>query len=72
MKLVLIAWVAAFTCLPAWAEGPDLKDAQQVGPAIGAIAPGFSLVDQFGQKRALASLMRPNGLVLVFFRSADW
>jgi hypothetical protein len=72
MKLALIAWVAMFTCLPVWAEEPDLKDAQQIGLAVGATAPGFSLVDQFGQNRTLESLMGSNGLVLVFFRSADW
>ena len=48
------------------------RDASQIGPAAGAIATGFSLLDQFGQRRTMESLMGPRGLVLVFFRSADW
>jgi Tfp pilus assembly protein PilF len=49
-----------------------LHDAFQIGPAIGAMATGFSMLDQFGQRRTMESLMGPQGLVLVFFRSADW
>jgi len=49
-----------------------LHDATQIGPAAGATAPEFSLLDQFGQRRTMESLMGPQGVVLVFFRSADW
>jgi len=52
---------------PAW-----MQDAVTVGIPAGAKAPGFELPDQSGHKRSLASLMDRNGLVLVFFRSADW
>ena len=38
----------------------------------GAQAPDFSAPDQTGQPRTLKSLAGPKGLVLVFFRSADW
>jgi peroxiredoxin len=34
--------------------------------------PDFTLLDQKGEQRTLASLMGPKGLMLVFFRSADW
>ena len=34
--------------------------------------PDFTLLDQKGQSRTLASLMGPKGLMLVFYRSADW
>jgi peroxiredoxin len=34
--------------------------------------PEFTLLDQKGQSRTLASLMGPKGLMLVFYRSADW
>ena len=34
--------------------------------------PGFSLTDQNGRTREFANLKGPKGLVLVFFRSADW
>ncbi len=48
------------------------KDASALGLPTGATAPDFSLPDQFGHKRTLASLAGPKGLVLVFLRSADW
>jgi hypothetical protein len=43
-----------------------------VGPTIGSNAPAFSAVDQFGRTRTLESLLGRDGLMLVFFRSADW
>jgi hypothetical protein len=49
-----------------------LPDVQKLGPQVGGRVPDFTLVDQRGQSRTLASLMGPNGLMLVFFRSADW
>ena len=47
-------------------QSPDL------GPAKGSKIPSFELRDQNGQTRTLQSLMGPKGLMLVFFRSADW
>ncbi len=44
----------------------------QPGPPVGAVAPVFQASDQNGQKRGLKDLMGPRGLMLVFFRSADW
>jgi hypothetical protein len=38
----------------------------------GGKAPRFQARDQFGKNQTLSSLMEPNGLVLLFFRSADW
>jgi hypothetical protein len=49
-----------------------LSDASNVGLAVGAAAPEFKLKDQSGRERDFASLTGPQGLVLVFFRSADW
>jgi peroxiredoxin len=45
---------------------------QMPGILAGKNAPAFQARDQFGKKRTLSSLMEPNGLVLLFFRSADW
>ena len=42
------------------------------GPAVGAKAPAFQLYDQTGVHRTIQSVMGPKGLMLVFFRSADW
>ena len=49
-----------------------LHDVQKLGPQIGTRVPDFTLLDQKGQSRTLASLTGPKGLMLVFFRSADW
>jgi hypothetical protein len=51
---------------------PANPDVQKLGPQVGSRVPDFTLTDQRGQSRTLASLMGPNGLMLVFFRSADW
>ena len=54
------------------ALGLQLPEVQRLGPQIGEQIPDFSLTDQHGSTRTLASLMGANGLMLVFFRSADW
>ncbi len=51
---------------------PPAGDPSTLGPAIGQALPNFEARDQHGQLRDFASLQGPNGLVLVFFRSADW
>jgi hypothetical protein len=47
-------------------------DVTKLGPHVGDKVPDFTLSDQRGQPRSLASLMGPNGLMLAFNRSADW
>jgi hypothetical protein len=42
------------------------------GPALGAAAPDFSARDQNGRAWTRAQLNGPRGLLLVFYRSADW
>src|SRR5271168_4042925 len=39
---------------------------------IGKKIPLLSGTDQFGQERSFENLKGPNGLVILFFRSADW
>ena len=51
------------------AQTPDFS---KLGPAAGQPFPSFEARDQNGHVRALASLTGPKGLILVFFRSADW
>ena len=53
-------------------EAPPLPDIQALGPQVGAKVPEFSLPDQTGTVRTLQSLMKPKGLMLLFYRSADW
>jgi len=51
-----------------------LAPAQAVkyGPAPGQPAADFSLPDQDGRTETLHSVMGSKGLMLVFYRSADW
>jgi peroxiredoxin len=51
---------------------PVLPDVHKLGPQVGTRVPDFSLLDQKGQSRTLSSLLGPKGLMLVFYRSADW
>ena len=44
----------------------------QTGPAVGSKVPDFALDDQNGKRWLLHDLMGPNGMLLVFTRSADW
>ena len=52
---------------------PQVSAAEELGPKIGGRVPDIgSPPDQNGTPRSLQSLMGDNGLVLFFFRSADW
>jgi hypothetical protein len=57
-------------------EFREFSDAQNdgatTGLAVGAHVPDFSLPDQTGKQHSLRDLIGPNGLLLVFSRSADW
>ena len=68
------AVACALVSLAAQSTAPQsaLPDVQKLGPQIGTRVPDFTLLDQKGQSRTLTSLMGPKGLMLVFFRSADW
>jgi hypothetical protein len=46
--------------------------AEKKPAAVGTKAPDFRARDQFGHEQTIESLAGPNGLVLLFFRSADW
>ena len=48
------------------------NDGYRTGPAIGELVPDFTLPDQEGKSWTRQALMGPNGLLLVFSRSADW
>lgn len=39
---------------------------------VGDGIPAFRAADQFGKERDFDNLKGPNGLVMLFFRSADW
>src|SRR6266852_7046427 len=44
----------------------------KTGPKVGEKVPAFTLSDQNGKQWSSHELMGPKGLLLVFFRSADW
>lgn len=48
------------------------NDRYATGPEPGEHIPAFVLSDHTGEQRDLANLSGPNGLFLVFHRSADW
>jgi hypothetical protein len=48
------------------------NDGYATGPNPGQRIPDFALPDQFGAIRTFNDLAGPNGLFLVFHRSADW
>jgi hypothetical protein len=60
------------TAGPRASQEPPLPDVLKLGPQVGERVPDFALNDQRGRSRSLASLMGPRGLMLVFYRSADW
>ena len=51
------------------AQAPDLTGR---GSQVGVPVPEFGAIDQFGRAQTLQTLMGRDGLMLVFFRSADW
>ncbi|MGE3957397.1 MAG: redoxin domain-containing protein [Vicinamibacterales bacterium] len=73
--VVTVGLLAAVTSLPTQAQQASpssLPDVQRLGPQVGTRVPDFSLTDQRGTVRTLQSLMGPKGLLLFFYRSADW
>jgi cytochrome oxidase Cu insertion factor (SCO1/SenC/PrrC family) len=68
----MIATLLGLAVLQAPPSSTDNPDPAGLGPQVGQVLPAFSLEDQHGASRDLASLTGPKGLVLVFFRSADW
>jgi len=42
------------------------------GPSVGQKMPPFTARDQFGREVSSDALKGANGIVLLFFRSADW
>lgn len=68
---MLAALLLGFSTLVA-AQTREAVVVASLGPQVGERVPDFSLPDQSGQVHSLDSIMGPNGVMLVFFRSADW
>jgi peroxiredoxin len=71
-----LKWKFMLACLPmlglALSVAPGASAQEPGGLRPGAKAPAFRLSDQAGKRQDLDSLAGPNGLLLLFFRSADW
>jgi hypothetical protein len=56
-----------------WLEFVEAQnDGFRTGPEVGEKVPDFRLTDQKNRTWGLNDLMGPEGLLLVFSRSADW
>jgi hypothetical protein len=68
----LVAFLAFVVCGQSWAQ--ETPGSEISGPrlAVGAKIPQLQGLDQFGKKQDFDSLKGPKGLVILFFRSADW
>jgi cytochrome oxidase Cu insertion factor (SCO1/SenC/PrrC family) len=64
--------LASILLTAAQAAAPERPDPQTLGPKVGESLPAFEAKDQNGRTQTFASLKGANGLVFVFFRSADW
>jgi peroxiredoxin len=63
--IVSLAFLVTASAVPASAE--------DLGPPVATKAPDIGTrLDQNGKPRSFSDLMGQNGLVLMFFRSADW
>ena len=75
-SLIALAMSAALTIGAAAQTKPAQKTSTEsklaTGPAVGRKIPPFEAVDQNGKRQTFESLKGPNGLLLLFHRSADW
>jgi hypothetical protein len=51
---------------------PELDLNVRTGPAVGSRIPEFEARDQQNRRQDFESLRGPKGLMLLFYRSADW
>ena len=73
MKKCILSIIAAASASILVAQSPGQKiDLSKLGPQVGEWIPDFSLTDQNGKPWTLQSIMGPKGVMLVFYRSADW
>ena len=67
---ILLILIAA-TSVSGQPASPTI-DVTKLGPQVGEQVADFRLQDQDGKVWTRDALMGPNGLMLVFLRSADW
>ena len=66
---MLQQFFAAFVALTALQANGALTE---LGPKVGDRLPAFEAQDQHGRTQSFETLRGANGLLLLFYRSADW
>ena len=66
------AGLAMLLSVTASAQSRTPVDISSLGPQVGDRVPDFNLPDQNGEMQSVDSIMGPNGIILLFHRSADW
>jgi len=70
--LILNGVALVVLCAGISAAAQNAPAPAEKGPGVGRAIPEFRLRDQFGREQTFASLAGRRGLVLLFYRSADW
>jgi hypothetical protein len=73
-KLRLVVFLFVLAGGGVWISTPPARPSDLQSPTLktGDTIPELAGTDQFGKPQDFHSLVGPNGLVLLFFRSADW
>ena len=66
------SWAFLLLCGAAFASQPCATSQHIIGLQPGVKAPQIALADQTGKPQSFSTLTGPHGLLLLFFRSADW
>jgi hypothetical protein len=69
-RLLVAVTLLAIACDVSESRRPI--DVHALGPEVGERVPDFALPDQKGRVVSLDDVLRPNGAILMFYRSADW
>ena len=71
MKKIIFVFAALIVLISSWvvAEMPKVKE---IGIELDQKVPPLVVLDTLGQARNIESLSGEKGLILVFYRSADW
>jgi hypothetical protein len=69
---LFVACALVASSLVLTAQQAPTADVERKGPQVGARVPAFSGVDQQGRTQTLESVLKADGAMLVFYRSADW
>lgn len=70
--LAVIVTSALFLLVTLFATKPFAKPNDQIGPKLGKPAPTISVIDTKKETKTIKQLSGENGLIILFFRSADW